>query len=182
VEVTELSLGGLKLVKPRVFRDDRGFFLEAHNEARYRAAGIDCRFVQDNHSRSVRGTLRGLHYQSTPGQAKLVRVALGRIFDVVVDLRPESPTFGKWHANYLDADEHLQLFVPVGFAHGFSVVSDVADVLYKVSTPYDAKTELAIRYDDPEIGIGWPGESPILSARDQTAESFAAYRERLRLP
>lgn len=180
MDVEDLPLAGLKLVRPKVFGDTRGFFFEPYNEPRYRAAGIDCSFAQDNHSRSVRGTLRGLHYQSHPGQAKLLRVTSGRIFDVAVDIRPESPTFGRWHGVYLDGEKHEQFFVPVGFAHGFCVVSDVADVLYKTSNVYDAKTETGFAWNDPEVGVEWPVKEPLLSERDIRAESFAALRERLR--
>jgi len=178
MEVIDFGLDGLKLVRPDVFRDDRGFFFESYNAVRYAAAGLGVPFVQDNHSRSVKGTLRGLHYQSTPGQAKLVRVTRGRIFDVAVDIRRESPTFGRWKSVELDADEHLQLFLPVGFAHGFCVLSDVAEVQYKVSSVYEPSTERAIRYDDPEIGVVWPVRDPVLSKRDQRAESFADFRRR----
>ncbi len=180
MQVTDLPLAGLKLLKPRVFHDRRGFFLETYQQARYAELGIDCAFVQDNHSRSVRGTLRGLHYQSSPGQAKLMRVASGSIFDVAVDIRPASPTFGKWHGMYLNADEHAQFFVPVGFAHGFCVVSDVADVIYKVSSPYDAKTESGIRWNDPDIGVTWPLADPVLSPRDEQTETFADFTKRVR--
>jgi dTDP-4-dehydrorhamnose 3,5-epimerase len=176
MNVVDLPLDGLKLIRPRVFADSRGFFLESYQERRYAEAGIECRFVQDNHSRSSRGVIRGLHYQSVPGQAKLVRVTSGRIFDVAVDIRPDSPTFGRWHGEWLDADEHAQMFVPVGFAHGFCVASEAADVLYKVSSVYDPGLERGIRYDDPEIGIEWPLEDPVLSDRDREAESFADYR------
>jgi dTDP-4-dehydrorhamnose 3,5-epimerase len=179
MDAKSLGLAGLVLIRPRVFHDDRGFFLESYQLDRYRAAGIDVTFVQDNHSRSTRDTLRGLHYQSTPGQAKLVRVTLGRIWDVAVDIRPESPTFKRWEAVELDAETHAQLFVPVGFAHGFCVLSDVAEVQYKVSTIYDAKTESSIRYDDPELGVAWPVATPRLSARDLEAPSFADYRRRV---
>ena len=179
MKVTELELSGLRLIEPRVFEDDRGFFLETWSAPKYAAAGIDCSFAQDNHSRSIQGTLRGLHYQSSPGQAKLMRCALGRIFDVAVDIRPDSPTFGQWKGVYLDAASHHQLFIPVGFAHGFCVVSEVAEVLYKVSTPYDAATETGLAWDDPDIGVEWPVSEPVLSARDQSAESFAKYRARM---
>lgn len=182
MEVTELPLSGLKLIRPHVFRDARGFFVETYSEPRYREVGIDVRFVQDNHSRSARGTLRGLHYQSAPGQAKLIRVTHGRIFDVAVDIRPDSPTFGKWFGEYLDAEEHLQLFIPVGFAHGFCVVSDAAEVTYKVSTVYDATTEVGLSWNDPDIGVEWPVKEPLLSARDQSAESFREFAQRLRVP
>ena len=179
MEVINLTLPGLKLSKPRVFADNRGFFLESYQEARYREAGIDCAFVQDNHSRSGKDTLRGLHYQSQPGQAKLIRVASGRIFDVAVDIRPDSPTFGKWEGVYLDGEQHHQLFIPVGFAHGFCVVSESADVLYKASNVYNAATECSIAWNDPSIGVAWPSTQPNLSARDQQAESFASLAKRL---
>lgn len=180
MEVEQLPLGGLLLLKPRVFRDGRGFFVETYSEPRYRSVGIDKTFVQDNHSQSMRRTLRGLHYQSSPGQAKLIRVTSGSIYDVAVDIRPESPTFGQWYGAILDAYEHAQLYVPVGFAHGFCVMSDLADVVYKVSSVYDAKTECGIRWNDPDIGVKWPIEDPILSERDQQTESFADYTKRMR--
>ena len=180
MKVIDLELSGLKLIQPAVFRDERGFFLESYSVPRYAAAGIDVSFVQDNHSRSVKGTLRGLHYQSHPGQAKLLRVSLGRIWDVAVDIRPDSPTFGRWHGVELDDQKHEQLFVPVGFAHGFCVLSELAEVQYKCSQPYDAKTECAIDYADPELKVAWPVSAPVLSARDQQAESFASYRARVR--
>lgn len=180
MEVINLKLAGLKLLKPRVFRDDRGFFFESYRKDLYREIGIDCDFVQDNHSRSVKGTLRGLHYQSSPGQAKLLRVATGRIFDVAVDIRPESPTFGEWRGVQLDAEDHCQIYIPIGFAHGFCVLSDVCDVLYKVSSNYDPRTECTIRWDDPAIGIEWPIQNPLLSARDaQHGESFADFARRM---
>jgi dTDP-4-dehydrorhamnose 3,5-epimerase len=169
-------LKGLLLLQPKVFGDARGFFIETYSEPRYREAGIHTTFVQDNHSRSRAGTLRGLHYQAQPGQAKLLRVASGRIFDVAVDIRPDSPTFGQWEGVYLDGEQHQQLYVPVGFAHGFCVISDVADVMYKVSSPYDAATESTINWNDPEIGVVWPVEAPLLSGRDQGGQSFADYR------
>lgn len=173
MEAIELELPGLLLLKPRVFADARGFFVETYSQPRYAALGIDVPFVQDNHSRSTRGTVRGLHFQTTPGQAKLLRCASGRIFDVAVDIRPGSPTFSQWRGVYLDGESHQQLYVPVGFAHGFAVVSDVADVCYKVSAPYDAATEAGFRWDDPDVGVQWPVASfpagPILSARDLAA-------------
>ena len=181
LDVVELPLAGLKLIKPQVFGDARGFFLESYHEPRYRAAGIDLGFVQDNHSRSKKGTLRGLHYQERPGQAKLVRVTVGRIFDVSVDIRPESPTFGGWHGEYLDAESHQQLFIPIGFAHGFCVVSEFAEVLYKVSNPYDAETEKTIAWNDAQIGVVWPESSPLLSARDQKGEPFADFTRRIKV-
>ncbi|HYP91244.1 MAG TPA: dTDP-4-dehydrorhamnose 3,5-epimerase [Polyangiaceae bacterium] len=179
MEIIELPLAGAKLIRPRIFRDSRGFFLESYSQPRYHDAGITESWVQDNHSMSARGTLRGLHYQSAPGQAKLVRVTLGRIFDVLVDIRPSSPTFGRWHGEEIDADDHEQIYVPIGFAHGFAVLTEVAEVQYKVSSPYDGATECAIRWNDPDIGVVWPVAEPILSARDQSSESFAAYRARV---
>jgi len=178
MDVKELPLAGLKLIRPKIFRDERGFFLESYNEERYVGAGIDCRFVQDNHSLSGKGTLRGLHYQSSPGQAKLIRVCRGRIYDVAVDIRPDSPSFGKWEGVYLDAERHEQLFIPPGFAHGFCVVSDETEVLYKVSSLFNPETECSLKWNDPEIGIDWPISEPRLSKRDLNAESFAEYRKR----
>jgi dTDP-4-dehydrorhamnose 3,5-epimerase len=178
MEIIDLPLSGAKLIKPRVFGDARGFFFESYSEARYREAGMSEVWVQDNHSSSVKGTLRGLHYQSTPGQAKLVRVTRGRIFDAIVDIRPGSATFGKWHGEEIDAEQHCQIYIPIGFAHGFCVLSDIAEVQYKVSSPYDGAHECAIRWNDPEIGLVWPITAPILSERDQTSESFAAFKAR----
>lgn len=180
MDIEQLPLAGLKLVRPRVFRDARGFFLETYQASRYSAQGIDCTFVQDNHARSVKGTLRGLHYQSSPGQAKLVRAVAGKIFDVAVDIRPESKTFGQWCGVELDAETHAQLFVPIGFAHGYCVLSETAEVEYKVSSLYDAAAECSIQWNDPEIGVKWPEKSPILSERDVKAESFATFRQRVK--
>ncbi|MGC4094456.1 MAG: dTDP-4-dehydrorhamnose 3,5-epimerase [Polyangiaceae bacterium] len=179
MHVEQGKLGGVLILHPHVFEDERGVFVETYQEARLRAVGVDCHFVQDNHSRSIQRTLRGLHFQASPGQAKLVYVAAGRIFDVVVDIRPQSPTFGQWEGMYLDAERRRVLFIPVGFAHGFCVTSEVADVYYKVSAPYDASTEGGIAYDDPSLGIQWPVTQPILSARDQRAPSFAELAARL---
>ncbi len=179
MKVTPLELSGLLLLEPRVFPDERGFFLETWQRPRFEAAGLEVDFVQDNHSRSGRGTLRGLHYQQTPGQGKLVRAARGSILDVVVDLRPESPTFGRWQAQQLDDVTHLQLWIPVGFAHGFCVLSEVADVTYKVTSPYDPAMERSLRWDDPDLGIDWGLDAPLVSARDRQAESFASFRERI---
>lgn len=180
MKATATKLEGLKELAPRAFADARGFFLETYHRPRYVELGVDCTFVQTNHSRSVLGTLRGLHYQRTPGQAKLISVMRGRIFDVAVDIRPESPTFGQWHGAYLDDQNHAQMFVPIGFAHGFCVVSEVADVVYQVSSVYDGATECSIRFNDPEIGVEWPLADPLVSERDATAESFAAFKARHR--
>ncbi|MCX5744433.1 MAG: dTDP-4-dehydrorhamnose 3,5-epimerase [Proteobacteria bacterium] len=174
MEFVELPLAGLVLAKPRVFRDERGFFVETYSEPRYRAAGISCTWVQDNHSRSAKGTLRGMHFQTTPGQAKLVRCASGTIWDVAVDIRKDSPTFGRWHAEILDGESHHQLFVPIGFAHGFVVLSASADVVYKVSSVYDGATESGFAYRDPAVAIAWPiVDELIVSARDRDARPLA---------
>jgi dTDP-4-dehydrorhamnose 3,5-epimerase len=179
MQVEDLPLAGAKLIRPKVFRDSRGFFFESYSEPLYRGAGMPERWVQDNHSKSGRDTLRGLHYQSKPGQAKLVRVTHGRVFDVIVDIRPQSSSYGQWHGLYVDAEEHAQVYIPVGFAHGFCVLSEIAEVQYKVSTPYDASTECAIRWNDPDLGVSWPIDDPILSQRDQVSESFAAFKARI---
>ncbi len=169
MEVNHLRLEGLKLIKPKVFKDQRGFFLETFQQSIYEKVGIACPFVQDNHSFSQKGCIRGMHFQSFPGQAKLIRVAVGKIYDVVVDIRPHSSTYGQWEAIILDDESHHQLFIPIGFAHGFCVLSEEAHVLYKVSTPYDPKFEKGFRWDDPTVKIKWPVENPIISDRDRQA-------------
>lgn len=172
MEVIDLKLKGLKLIKPKVFQDERGFFLETYQEEAYQQLGIPCSFVQDNHSFSQYGCIRGMHFQSLPGQAKLVRVAEGEIFDVAVDIRPDSPTFGQWESVVLDGKSHHQLFIPVGFAHGFCVMSPKVHVLYRVSHPYIPASEKGFRWDDPNVKIDWPIKNPILSERDQKAPFF----------
>jgi dTDP-4-dehydrorhamnose 3,5-epimerase len=164
----ETRLDGLVLIEPDVHADARGFFLESYRTADYRELGIDVEFVQDNHSRSQRGAIRAFHFQLHPGQAKLVKAARGSIYDVVVDLRRDSPTRGQHEGFELDDSGHRQLFVPVGFAHGFCVTSDVADVIYKVSNYYDPATERGFAYDDPDIGVEWPVDEPLVSERDRT--------------
>ncbi len=171
-ELKELSLKGLKLIQPKVFGDERGKFFEGYRKPLYATLGINCTFVQDNFSFSKKNTIRGMHFQSIPGQAKLVSVISGKILDVVVDVRSDSPTFGKWEQVILDDSLHQQLFVPVGFAHGFAVLSDTAIVTYKVSSLYDPKFEKSFRYDDPDINIHWPIQEPIVSERDRSAPSF----------
>ena len=171
--VEALSLEGVKLITPVVHRDRRGFFVESFHAPRYRSEGIDVTFVQDNHSRSIKGMLRGLHYQAHPGQAKLVWVSVGEVYDVVVDIRPRSATFGKWLSVTLNATTYQQLYVPVGFAHGFCVVSEVAEVQYKVSAVYDPARERTIKWDDPDLGVVWPCAAPVVSERDAVAPSFA---------
>ncbi len=167
------TLDGPLLLEPIVHGDARGFFLETARADRFAELGISERWVQDNHSRSARGVLRGMHFQLGRGQAKLVRCARGAIRDVVVDIRRESPTFGKWEAHTLDDDRHRQLFVPVGFAHGFCVLSELADVTYKCSSYYDPELERVIAYDDPDIGIEWPDIDPVVSDRDRAAPRLA---------
>lgn len=168
------SLSGVVQIEPAVHGDHRGFFAETWRADAWPQNGVDVVFVQDNHSRSRRGTLRGMHFQTAPGQAKLVRCARGAIFDVVVDLRRGSPTFGRWEGFVLDDELMRQLFVPIGFAHGFCVTSEVADVVYKCSSYYDPATEGGIAYDDPAIGITWPlGVEPIVSERDASAPRLA---------
>ena len=177
--VTDTPLPGVKVVHPMVHRDERGFFLETYHQRRYAEAGVATTFVQDNHSRSAKGTLRGLHMQLASPQAKLVRAVAGEIFDVAVDVRVGSPTFGRWFGAHLSATNFAQLYVPEGFAHGFAVVSDVAEVEYKCSAFYDAADEIAIRFDDPAIGVAWPVTEPTLSRRDATALPLADLMARL---
>lgn len=172
MEANNLRLEGLILIKPKVFQDHRGFFLETFQQSVYEKLGIQCSFVQDNHSFSKKGCIRGMHFQSFPGQAKLIRVAVGKIFDVAVDIRPHSPTYGQWEGVVLDDQSHHQLFIPIGFAHGFCVLSPEAHVLYKVSHPYEPNFEKGFRWDDPSVNIQWPVENPIISERDQQAPFF----------
>lgn len=172
MDVIETKLPGLLLIKPDVFQDERGFFFESYNYRRYAAHGIDSQFVQDNHSRSIKNTLRGLHYQVNPGQAKLVRVIVGEVFDVAVDIRQGSPTYGQWHGQILSSENKLQLFIPVGFAHGFCVLSEIAEFEYKCSSYYSPADERGIIWNDPEIAIEWPCSKPILSAKDSNLPGF----------
>jgi len=173
------SLDGVLLLEPAVHGDDRGFFVETFRANVWGELGIDVEFVQDNHSRSRRGTLRGMHFQTDPGQAKLVRCARGQILDVVVDLRRDSDTFGRWDGHELDDANLRQLWVPVGFAHGFCVLSEEADVVYKCSSYYDPATEAGIAYDDPDVGIAWPDLELLVSERDRSAPRLADVAESL---
>ncbi|MEI6447653.1 MAG: dTDP-4-dehydrorhamnose 3,5-epimerase [Actinomycetes bacterium] len=167
-------LDGLVLLEPQVHRDERGFFAETWRADSWPAAGVDVSFVQDNHSRSRLGTLRGMHFQTSPGQAKLVRCARGSVLDVAVDLRAGSPTFGEWEAFELSDENMRQLFVPVGFAHGFCVTSETADFTYRCSNYYDPATEAGIAFDDPDVGIEWPdGFELVVSDRDRKAPRLA---------
>lgn len=169
--VHDTPLPGVKLLEPKVFGDERGFFLESWNAKVFADAGLDLAFVQDNHSRSGRGVLRGLHYQLNTPQGKLVRVTSGAVFDVAVDIRRSSPHFGQWVGYELSDANKRMLWVPPGFAHGFVVLSDSADFLYKCTTLYDAPNDRGIRWDDPDIGIAWPlGDIvPQLSGKDAVA-------------
>jgi dTDP-4-dehydrorhamnose 3,5-epimerase len=174
MERLETRLDGLVLLAPAVHGDERGFFIETFREDTWSEHGIPTAFVQDNHSRSRRGTLRGIHFQTHPGQGKLVRCARGRVLDVVVDLRRGSPTFGEWEAVELDDEQCLQLYIPVGFGHGFCVLSETADFVYKCTAYYDAATEAGIRFDDPDVGIRWPDDLDLLySDRDRDAPRLA---------
>lgn len=168
MEIDPLPLKGLLLVRPKFFKDSRGLFKESYQKNRYSSFGITCEFLQDNFSYSACNVLRGMHFQNHPPQAKLISVVEGKIFDVAVDIRPDSPTFGKWQGLYLDAEKHEQLFIPEGFAHGFCVVSPQgAWVHYKVSNIYNPKQEQTFRFDDPDIAIQWPICDPLVSERDQ---------------
>ena len=170
----ETRLEGLALLAPAVHGDERGFFQETYREDAWAEHGVRGPFVQDNHSRSKRGTLRGIHFQTSPGQGKLVRVARGRVYDVVVDLRQDSPTFGEWEGFHLDDADGRQLWIPVGFGHGFCVLSETADFVYKCTSYYDPATESGIAFDDPDVGIAWPDEvEPLSSERDRAAPRLA---------
>ncbi len=167
----DLPLSGAFVLVPSVYHDHRGYFMESYNKRDFERIGLDVEFVQDNESRTLRaGTIRGLHYQESPmSQAKLVRCVKGAIFDVIVDIRPESPTFGKWVGVNLNEQNHKQIFVPEGFAHGFQALVDDVIVVYKVTRFYSREHDRAIRWNDPDIGISWPIENPILSEKDRNA-------------
>jgi dTDP-4-dehydrorhamnose 3,5-epimerase len=167
----ETELDGLVLIEPTVHGDERGFLVETFRESALAELGIDVGFVQDNHSRSKGRVLRGVHMQR--GQAKLVRCPRGRVWDVAVDLRPGSPTYKRWEGHELDDDRHRQLFIPAGFGHGFCLLSDEADVIYRLSSYYDPELETGVAWDDPEIGIEWPIDNPVLSERDRNAPALA---------
>lgn len=169
----DTELDGVVLIEPDAHRDERGFLVESFRADDFRELDIETEFVQENHSRSGPGTLRGIHLQV--GQAKLVRCPTGRIWDVAVDLRPDSPTYRRWEGHELDDERHRQLFVPAGFGHGFCVLGDgSADVIYRLSAYYDREKEMAVAWDDPEIGIEWPVSEPVLSERDRSAPRLAA--------
>lgn len=164
------------IIEPRVYQDDRGFFLETWHREHFERADIRIDFVQENHSRSKKGVLRGLHYQLNPAQGKLVRVVTGEVFDVAVDMRRSSPHFGRWTGTLLSAENKRQMWIPPGFAHGFLVLSEYADFIYKCTQPYTPSEERIVRWDDEQIGIDWPLEptqTPILSTKDAKGASFA---------
>ncbi|MEZ9109838.1 dTDP-4-dehydrorhamnose 3,5-epimerase [Vibrio cyclitrophicus] len=173
MKVIDTNIPEVKIIEPRVFGDDRGFFLETFQSERYRTdVGIEQGFVQDNHSRSSKGVLRGLHFQKHKPQGKLVRVVRGEVFDVAVDIRQGSPTYGQWEGVILSEHNKKQFWVPPGFAHGFVVLSDTADFEYKCTDFYDPSDEGCIRWNDPELGIEWPWLDPILSVKDAKADWF----------
>ncbi len=179
------GISGLYVISPAVFGDERGYFMETYNEAEFREAGIDCTFVQDNQSMSKRGVLRGLHYQINYPQDKLVRVISGEVYDVAVDLRKGSATFGKWYGVRLSAENKKSFFIPKNFAHGFLVLSESAEFFYKVTDFYHPDDEGGIRFDDPELAIDWPMEGMsrdeiILSEKDKHQMSFAEYKENMK--
>lgn len=174
LRIKETELAEVLIVEPRVFKDTRGYFFESFNSDVFRAAtGLDVSFVQDNHSKSIMGVIRGLHYQIAQPQGKLVRAVEGTIFDVAVDIRRGSPTFGRWTGVELSAENKRQFWIPAGFAHGFAVVSGSAQVIYKTTDYYSPEHERCVRWDDPEIGIEWPNiAEPLLSAKDTSAKSL----------
>ena len=177
MKVIETDLPGVLIIEPRVFRDERGFFVETWHE-RYAEAGLESlRFVQDNHSRSQRGVLRGLHYQIEHAQGKLLRVARGEVFDVAVDVRAGSPTFGQWAGANLSDANHRQMYIPPGFAHGFCVLSEEADFCYKCTDYYYPQAEAGVFYNDPDIGIEWPIDAPLLSDKDRGLPRLAEIAE-----
>lgn len=167
MKVMRCDIAGLLIIEPKVFGDARGFFLETWNAQRYHEAGLDLNFVQDNMSSSRRGTLRGLHFQNPKSQGKLVWVIEGEVFDVAVDLRRSSPTFGRWHGLNLSGQNRLQFYVPPGFAHGFAVLSETAVFAYKCTDLYSPKDELTLSWDDPAVGVKWPLSDPVLSGKDK---------------
>lgn len=176
MKIIPTAIPGALVIEPQVFGDQRGFFMETWNRKKFREAGLDFDFVQDNHSSSVKGTLRGLHYQTVNTQGKLVRVTAGKVFDVAVDIRRSSPTFGKWVGEILSAENRKMFWVPPGFAHGFLVLSDVAEFQYKCTDFYNPAHEKCIVWNDPQLNIAWPlenGLQPILSEKDKAGRSFA---------
>jgi len=175
MQIVDTALDDVKIIEPSVFGDDRGFFMESWNLQKFEDAGLPTHFVQDNHSRSAQGVLRGMHFQIKHPQGKLVRVSAGEVFDVAVDMRSSSPQFGQWVGVVLSATNHRQLWVPPGFAHGFYVMSDSADFQYKCTDIYAPEYERSLRWDDPTVGIEWPlvnGKAPSLAAKDAEGQLF----------
>lgn len=179
MEFIQTELKDAWLIKPKVFRDDRGFFLESYSKKVFQEKGIDCDFIQDNHSLSVaKGVLRGVHFQRGPmAQAKLVRVIRGKVFDAIVDLRPESPTFGHWQGFELSAENFLLLFVPRGFGHGFCTLEENTEFVYKVDNYYSPEHDSGIVWNDPDLKIAWPVENPVLSEKDRNLGSFKDFSQ-----
>ena len=177
MNIIDCPIEGLKVVQLAVHGDARGFFVERYSEAKFAQAGLPTQWSQDNHSRSAPGVLRGLHWQSNPAQGKLVGVTRGAVWDVAVDIRPDSPTYGHWHAEELTGENGKLFWIPAGFAHGFCVLGDEpVDMLYKVTGLYNAAGEGGIRYDDPDLAVQWPLENPQISERDTKLMSFADYK------
>jgi dTDP-4-dehydrorhamnose 3,5-epimerase len=182
MNLLQTKIDGLVVLEPQAHGDSRGFLLESYRDGPWKETLDGFEFVQENHSRSSKGTLRGLHFQTSPGQAKLVRCARGSVWDVAVDLRRGSPTYGQWEGYELSDENHRQFFIPVGFGHGFCALSETADVIYKLSSYYDAATEAGIAWDDPDVAVDWPipeGSEPLLSERDITAPKLAEIRDTL---
>ena len=179
IKFNTTSLPGVILIEPQVFEDPRGFFMETFHKKKYAVEGIDRVFVQDNHSHSKRGTIRGLHYQLGHAQGKLIYVVAGEVFDVAVDIRCGAPTFGKWSGTYISAENKRQLYIPEGFAHGFSVLSETADVIYKCTDFYTPGDEYGIFWADPTIDIDWKIESPVLSKKDSQNPELSQVAEEL---
>lgn len=173
MKISETSLPSVLMIEPKIFNDDRGFFMETYHEERYRGAGINLRFVQDNFSYSVYGTLRGLHYQYPHGQAKLVQVLMGEVFDVAVDIRRGSPTFGQWCGEHLSDKNRRQMLIPEGYAHGFCALSETALFIYKCTDFYTPDSERGILWSDHDLGIEWPVDSPLLSEKDSNYQCLS---------
>lgn len=179
MNVIKTKIADLLIIEPKVFGDERGFFYETYQEARYKAAGITLDFVQDNRSRSTQNVLRGLHFQKTKQQGKLVTVTQGSVFDVAVDLRPNSPTFGQHESVVLTGENKVQFYIPPGFAHGFCVLSETADFQYKCTDYYDPADESGLLWNDPELGIEWPLAAPLLSPKDSVQPTLAQIHDNL---
>ena len=173
MEFIQTKIPDVIIIKPKVFEDQRGFFMESYHFEKFKLAGIDSIFVQDNHAKSVKDTLRGLHFQVDFPQAKLLRCLKGKVFDVAVDLRKDSPYYGQWVGEELSEDNKCQLFIPAGFAHGYYVLSETAEITYKCSEIYHPQDEQGLRWDDPDIAINWPGGNPILSKKDKVLPMLA---------